>query len=564
MAKRATPTKKIVEAYVRGVRTGEIVTGKLARRAVRRHVRDLKQAGKRGLYFDETAAGRAVEFFGFLKHSKGEWAGKPFVLAAWQTFIVWVLFGWKRSSDGMRRFRTAYIEVARKNGKSTFAAALGLYLLVADGEPGAEIYTAATKREQARIIHGEATRMVNKSPDLQELIEIYKDNLNVPAADCKYEPLGGESMGEWGLNPHGVLVDELHAHPNGELWDALDTAMGARRQPLLLAISTAGYDKTTICWEIHDRCLKALEAASESDAGFDDTLFALIAALDEGDDWSDEANWIKANPNLGLSVKLDNLRVQCNKAQTSPRFQNTFRRLHLNEWTERESRWLDMEVWRRSPGVIVRSELYRCECCGGLDLASRLDLTALVLAFRIDGAIKLKPKFWIPEETAAQREREDRVPYRHWVQQGLVEMTPGNVVDYNYIEQAIQRDDEEFLIRQIAFDPWNAQQTATNLKNYGIEMLEFPQTIRHYNEPTLEFERLLQLGRLHHGNHPVLNWNAANVTVITDSSGNVRPVKPKHQDPKRVDGIQAAIMALWGWLGEDQESVYDAGELFVL
>lgn len=553
-----TKTDRIVEAYCDGVLDGEIVTGKLVRLAVKRHLRDLERGADRGLHYDSAAAERAVGFFQFLRHSKGRgFAGEPFVLSPWQVFIVASIFGWKRA-DGTRRFRTAYIEIARKNGKSTFAAALGLYLLVADGEPGAEIYTAATKLKQARIIHEEAKRMVAKSPDLKQLVETWKDNLNCPATNSKYEPLGADGDTEDGLNPHAALVDEVHAHKTRAILDVLDTAFGSRDQPLMIMITTAGNDTTSICYEKHEYGRGVLGAVDPDAAAFDDAWFVFIAGLDEGDDWRDESVWGKANPNLGVSVKIDFLREQVQKAKESPRYQNTVRQKLLNQWVEQAVRWLDMDTWDRCRGVIVRRELHKAVCCGGLDAATKLDLTALCWVFKIEEIYKLLWRFWIPEDTAAEREEKDRVPYRHWAERGFVELTPGNVTDYRYIEQRIQEDAERYLVKQVAFDPWNLTQTATNLDGYGIPMVEFGQTIRNFNEPSQEFERLLIAGEIQHGNHPVATWNAGNVAVRTDPSGNIRPVKPEHKDPKKIDGIVAAIMGLAGWLdGDDGQSVYD-------
>ncbi|GAH39281.1 unnamed protein product, partial [marine sediment metagenome] len=314
-------------AYMRGVEDGSIPAGRLVRLAVERHVRDLVEGPKRGLHWDRQAAQHAIDFFGFLKHSKGEWAGQPFLLEPWEQWLLWMIFGWKRA-DGLRRFRTAYIEVARKNGKTTWGAGLGLYLLVADGEPGAEIYSAATKREQARLSHGEAVRMVRSSRALSRMVGVVKDNLHIRATASKYEPLGADANTMDGLNVHAAIIDELHAHRNRRVVDVLETATGARRQPLICEITTAGSDQTSICYEHHEYARQILEGTID-----DDSWFAYIACLDEEDDWLDEEAWKKANPNLGVSVKLDSLRRTAQKAKRLPAAQNAFRRLHLNEWT---------------------------------------------------------------------------------------------------------------------------------------------------------------------------------------------------------------------------------------
>lgn len=552
-------TKSIVEAYCDGVLDGTIVTGRLVRLAVKRHLRDLDRGGARGLWFDWAAADRAVGFFRFLRHSKGRgFAGEPFVLSPWQVFIVANLFGWKRA-DGTRRFRTAYIEVARKNGKSTFAAGLGLYLLVADGEPGAEIYNAATKLKQARIIHEESKRMVGQSPDLKSMLEIWKDNINCPSSNSKFEPLGADGDTEDGLNPHAAIVDEVHAHKTGVMLDVLETAFGSRTQPLMIMITTSGNDTTSVCYEQYQYGCGVLEAADPDAAGWDDSWFVFVAGLDKDDDWRDESCWPKANPNLGVSIQLEYLREKSRKAKEAPRFQNTFRQKNLNQWVEQATRWLDMEVWSRGNVRIAPDELHKAVCCGGLDAATKLDLTALCWVFKCDEVYKLLWRFWIPEESAAKREKEHKVPYRHWAQRGFIELTAGDVTDYGYIEQRVQEDAERYLVKQLAYDPWNLTQLATNLDAYGIPMIEFGQTMRNYNEPSKEFERLLIAGQIEHGGHPVAAWNASNVEVRTDPSGNIRPLKPEHNSPKKIDGIATAIMGLWGWLdGSDGQSVYES------
>jgi phage terminase large subunit-like protein len=278
----------------------------------------------------------AIEFFGFLRHSKGEWAGQTFALAPWQAFLVGSLFGWKRS-DGLRRFRTAYCAVPRKNGKSTLSAGIGLYLLVADGEHGAEIYSAATSRDQARIVFDEAKRMVASSPALKRRVGSLINNLHVVATASRFMPLSSDSSTMDGLNVHGAIIDELHAHRTRNVVDVLETATGARRQPLLFEITTAGYDRHSICFEHQDYSIKVLEGTV-----LDDSWFAFVAAADEGDDWTDRKVWRKANPNFGLSVKEDDLARKAEKAVALPGAQNAFRRMHLNEWTEQAERWIDM------------------------------------------------------------------------------------------------------------------------------------------------------------------------------------------------------------------------------
>jgi len=513
--------------------------GRLVQLSRERNKRDLKEGGKRGIYFDEKAANRAVNFFQFLRHSKGEWAGQPFRLAPWQEDeIIRPLFGWRRR-DGTRRFRTAYISVARKNGKSTLAAGIGLYLLTTDREPGAEVYSAATKRDQARIVHGEAVRMVKASPPLKKYIQLYRDNIFMPGTGSKYEPLGADADTCDGLNIHGAIVDEIHAHKTRAMWDILETGTGARRQPLQIAITTAGSNRNTICWELYDQAVKMLEAGRENDS-----LFAYIAEIEKDDDWKDPVCWVKANPNLGVCVKLDGLLEQAEKAKDSPAFQNTFRRLRLNQWTEQSERYIDMGAWLACAGHVDPEELRGARCYGGLDLGSTRDLTALVLDFPVgdDGRKhKILAWFWLPKEGMAKRVKRDRVPYDVWVERGLIKLTEGNVTDYNVVRADIKAIRDRYRILELAYDPWHAREVATDLQDDGLVMVEFRQGFKSMNEPTVAVLGLIVDHRIEHGSNPVLNWMAGNVAVKQDPTGSVKPDKSKSIE--RIDGIVALIMA---------------------
>jgi phage terminase large subunit-like protein len=529
---------------------GREAAGKLVRQACQRHLDDRKRwRGKKGAYwFDRAAAELAVEFFpDILKHSKGEWAGQRFDLEPWQQFIVWSVFGWKRP-DGMRRFRTAYVEIARKNGKSTFAAGLGLRMLVADAEPGAEIYTAATKFDQAKIIHAEACRMRDASGSLTDRVQRFRNNLSIAGTASKYEPLGADSDTLDGLNVHCALIDELHAHKGRGLWDVLDTATGARRQPLMFAITTAGFDQTSVCWEQHEYAEKVLSGATP-----DETFFAYIAALDEKDAWDDEAVWKKANPNLGVSVKLDDLRRKCEKAKVTPAAQNAFRRLHLNQWTRQETRFLDLARWDDCMGELMPAEIERVSegrrAYGGLDLATTTDLAAFVLLFppedADEGVFDLVCRFWIPEDGLADRVRKHRIPYDAWVREGWLTATSGNVIDYRAIREEVLELADRYRVAEVAFDRWGAVAISTDLQDEGLTMVQFGQGYASMSAPTKELEKLVLSKRIRHGGQPVLRWNADNLEVTTDPAGNIKPVKPQHKmSHRKIDGMVALVMAL--------------------
>lgn len=527
------------EQYIDDVLSQRTVACHWVQAACQRHIDDLREGGQRGLHFDRAAAEHVLKFFTILKHSKGEWAGQPIELEPWQQFMLWTLFGWRRD-DGSRRFRTAYSEVARKNGKSTIGAGIGLYLLAADGEPGAEIYSAATKRDQARITHQEAVRMVRASPMLRKRIRTFRDNLNIENTASKFEPLGADADTLDGLNIHGAIVDEIHAHKTREVWDKINTATGARRQPLMFGITTAGYDRQSLCWTLNEYSKKILDRVID-----DDSFFGLIYTLDDGDDWQDEATWIKSNPNLNVSVKLDDLRRQAEQAKAMPSAQNSFLRLRLNIWTQSETKWMPIEHWRQCGLPIDYSKLAGRTCYAGLDLSSTLDLTAWVLVFPPlagEDVYLVRSRFWIPQENLLKRVHDDRVPYDVWVRGGYIEPTPGNVIDYDFIFEQIERDAKEFKVAETAFDRWGAARVANVLQAKGLTMIEFGQGYASMSPPMKELERLTMSHQIAHGNNPVLNWMADNVVAAMDPAGNIKPDKERSRE--KIDGIVALIMGL--------------------
>ncbi|MBO8169973.1 MAG: terminase large subunit [Thermoanaerobacteraceae bacterium] len=554
MAKRK-PSHPATE-YAEKVVAGEIIAGKLVRQACERHLKDLKTGKMRGLYFDEEAADHAIEFFRFLKHSKGEWAGCSFELQPWQKFIVGSLFGWK-NKDGTRRFRTAYLQIARKNGKSTLIAGIGLYLFVADGEAGAEVYTAATKRDQAKIVWTEAANMVNKSPALRKRIEVKRStsNMYILEANSKFEALGADADNMDGLNVHGALVDELHAHRTRAVWDVLETATGARRQPLLIAITTAGFDQNGICYEQYEYCTKILNNTIE-----DDTYFAYIATIDEGDDWTDPKVWAKANPNLGISVKLDDLERKCKKAKEVPAAQNNFLTKHLNVWTQQADRWLDLRLWDENAGIVKEEDLVGRVCYGGLDLSSVSDITAWVMAFPDEKdreKVEFLCRFWCPEARLYDSKNKYQDQYQAWAKQGFLKVTPGDAVDYEFIKADILKDAKKFRLIDMNVDRlFQAHQLSMELADEGLIVVGMGQGFTSMAAPVQEFERRLLARKLKHGGNPVLRWMADNVAIKIDPAGNKKPDKANSQG--KIDGIVAAIMALDRVMRhENKPSVYE-------
>ena len=541
---RTSPIPLIDEttAYARAVVANEVVAGKLVKLACKRHLTDLELGAERGLVWRADAAQFRIGFYPrFLRHSKGEWARKPVDLAPWQKFVIGSVFGWKRA-DGTRRFRSVYEEIARKNGKSTKLAGVGIDMLMCDGEPGAEIYAAATKKDQARIIFDEAKRMVASSPALAAKLARFKSNLSVDGTASKFEPLSSDEKTLDGLNPHCVLIDELHKHKTRALLDVLDTALGARRQPLLWIITTAGDDSPeSVYAQENDYATKVLEGTID-----DDATFAYIATIDKGDKWNDPAVWEKANPNLGISVKLDDLTRQARKAEKSPSARSAFLRLRLNVRTSSAERAIDMVTWAKNGlARFDPAEMRGRKCWAGLDLSSKIDISAFVKLFEPiepGGRMRIVARFWMPLDTLEERAEKDRVPFRQWVDDGHIEVTSGNVVDHGEIERAILGDNDKHAISSIAYDPWNATQLAASLLSQGVPMVEFIQGLRSYSEPTKEMLNLLTSTKLDHGGNPVLAWMASNLKTQRDKNENLMP--HKLHSTGRIDGITALIMSI--------------------
>ena len=491
------------------------------------------------LWFDERAANVAVAFFErLLRHTKGEWAGNAFKLQRWQRDdVIRPLFGWKRA-DGTRRFRQAYIEIPRKNGKSTLSAGIALALLMIDNEPGVEVYSAAADRAQAAIVFDAASTMVQGSPALAKFAEVYRREIRVPKLNGVYRVLSADAPTKHGLNAHGVIFDELHAQPNRELWDVLATSMGSRRQPLLTMITTAGFDRNSICYEQHEYAQQVLRGQID-----DPNYFAYIAAADTEDDWTDPAIWAKANPGLDVTVKRDYLAGECERAKNVPAYQNTFRRLHLNQWTSQDSRWLDMTMWDRCAAPLP--DLSGRLCYGGLDLASTTDIAAFVLCFppaADNEPYYLMPHFWIPADNMVERARRDRVPYDVWVREGLIQATPGNVIDYAYIRAKINELGGLYRVGDIAYDRWGAELLRQQLEDDGMTMIQMGQGYASMNAPTKELLRLVLSQGLSHGGNPVLRWMADNVVAKQDPAGNIKFDKGASRE--KIDGMVAAVMAL--------------------
>ncbi len=561
----------VVREYMDGVLDGTIPAARLVIAAVKRQVHDLEHGDERGLWFDEDAAARVIRFFGFLRHWKGEWGpknGKPgqvIVPEPWQAFNLSVMFGWKRA-DGTRRFRQGYIEVPRKSGKTTMISGVGLYLLMGDNEPGAEVYSFATKKDQARIVMNDAAAFVGASESLRSRLHVsggkYVNNIAFLRMASKWEPLGSDSKTQDGLNVHGGIGDELHEHRDGGMWGVIETATGARQQPLIVGITTAGSDPDSFCGQMHEYAEKLLTEFDNPDGIQNDSFFAFISAAEKEDDWADPEIWRKANPNYGVSVKPDDLADKCRKAKSIPSARNEFLRKHLNIWTDQVEAWIPIEAWDACKDMTFDVEsLKRRRCFGGLDLSSKLDLTAFLLMFpptEADPKWRVLPFFWIPEATAIERERLDRTPYGEWTTRGLITQTPGNVTDYGFVEARIVELCGEYDVQDIAFDPWQCVSTSNRLQDdHGIKMFEFRQGMVSMNEPCKEFERLVMSGGIAHDGNAVMRWMVGNAAVKRDEAGNIRPIKPENQHRKKIDGVVAAIMGLGRGITGEVEPAFD-------
>jgi phage terminase large subunit-like protein len=495
--------------------------------------------------FNEAAAQFAIDFVQeCCRHVKGPLGGQLIKLEDWQKAIFTNLWGWKRP-DGTRRYREALIYLPRGNSKTTIAAAMVNLMLFTEPEPGAELYSSGAERDQARLCFETVAGMIRQEAELEKRAEIFKYSIVVD--DRSYKALSAEAGTKHGFNVFFLVNDELHAHKTPELTEVLMTGTGKRTQPLVVHLTTADYEReNSVCNQKHDYARKVRENSLNPQVGVCDPSFLpVVYEATPEDDWTSPDVWVKANPNLGVSVPLDYIQRECERAKEDLGYRSTFQRLHLNIRTKARTRWIAPEKWATCGGAVDLAALVGRQCGGGLDLSSKQDLASFVLCFPMDDeSFWLLPRFWIPEEAARERQRKDLIPYLQWAKAGAITLVPGETIEYPMIEEQIKQDWETYQIESVNFDPWNAQATHDRLAAHGVEMVEFSQNLRQFNEPSKEFSKLIVQRRLIHGNHPVLNFCAENVEVYTDPSGNIRPVKCKEGSPLKIDGIVAAIMAL--------------------
>ena len=517
-----------------------------------------------GSVYNEQLADFAVNFIECLCHTKGTWAGKPFLLLDWQEQIIRDLFGIVKP-NGYRQFNTAYIEIPKKNGKSELAAAVALLLCCGDGEQRAEIYGCAADRGQATIVFDVAADMVRMCPALNKRCKILASQKRIiyTPTNSFYQVLSAEAYSKHGFNIHGVVFDELHTQPNRKLFDVMTKGSGdARMQPLYFLITTAGTDTNSICYETHQKAVDILEGRK-----VDPTFYPVIYGAGQEEDWTDPKVWKKANPSLGETIGMDKVKAACDSARQNPGEENSFRQLRLNQWVKHAVRWMPMEKWDACAFPVNPEELEGRVCYGGLDLSSTSDLTAFVLVFPPEDDEEpyyILPYFWLPEETLPVRVNRDHVPYDVWERQGFIQTTEGNVVHYGYIEKYIERLGEKYNIREIAFDRWGAVQMVQNLEEMGFTVVPMGQGFASMSPPTKELMKLTLEKKLAHGGHPVLRWNMDNIFIRTDPAGNIKADKAKSTE--KIDGAVATIMALDRAIrcGNDtSESVYDSRGLLI-
>ena len=557
--------------YAERVLSGEIVAGELVRLSCQRFLNDLEHGPERGVYFSEDRAQHILDFYNFVPHVKGALAGKPIELMAWDIFILINLFGFviplidemtgeqMFDDDGdaimVRRFRTAYNEVARKNAKSTLSSGIGLYMTGADGEGGAEVYSAATTRDQARIVFDDAKNMIKKAPrSLGRLFGHVKLNIHQERSASKFEPLSSDANNLDGLNIHCGIVDELHAHRTRDVWDVLETATGARLQSLLFAITTAGSNKEGICFEQRDYAIKVLRGVVD-----DDTYFAVIYTLDEDDDPFDEKNWPKANPGLGICKRWDDMRRLAKKAKEQIAARPNFFTKHLNIWVTAESAWMDMDRWDKCGDIAPDDELVNWPLWVGIDLANKIDICAAVKTWLApNGHTHTKSKFWLPEGRLETAPKHISELYRKWADAGYLDLTDGDVIDHGYIKAEVEAWVKGESLKEIAFDPWSATQFSLALAEEGLPLVEVAQTVKNLSESMKSVQADVYGCKIHHDGNPVMTWMMSNVTVKPDKNDNVFPNKSTPEN--KIDGPVALFTAKSRLLvngGDDKQDLTD-------
>lgn len=548
--------------YALSVIAGQEQAGAYERLACARYVRDICGMPGNGYQFYPGAAYHVIDFCASVNHVIGRWKGQPFIPDPWEEFVIANIFGFfQQDDDGVivRRFIEAWIEVAKKNGKSFLASVLGLYCLLEDGEPQAQVYSGATSKEQAEVIWDMAGEIIQGSDRLHSRVRIKSDTYIDTFSRSEFRAVPKVLSASEGKNPHCVLLDEVHMHRSREIYDSFRTGMAARLQPLLIMTTTAGDHVASFGYERHKRAASLLRGT----AGTHERQFAYIASPDEGDedDWMNPKVWRKGNPNYGVAVKHSFLKSLADDARADPTGRNAFKRKNLNIWIKEGKIWLELTKWDacgRPEDHPPIDEWTGRPCHIGVDLASTLDLTCVMIEFDVDGIDYLYPYFFVPKNTVKVRSAVDRVPYEEWAEDGQIIATPGPVTDYDYVEDVIVEAGEKFDVQSVRYDPYNATMLIGRLAKKGLPCVKFRQGVLTMSEPTKEFEKAVTAKTIRHGGHPVLRWNASNVVVTSGRNDTYSPDKEKSLE--RIDGITAGVTGYSGIIADraDPGSIYEA------
>lgn len=535
--------------YAMEVLVGAIPACSYVKLACQRFINDLE---REDIWYDINAAERFYKFCRQLKHYKGPDRGKPIELDPWEKFVFGNIYGWKRVDPDLPkerwiwRFKFNYIEVPRKNGKTTISAAAAAYDTAFVEDTGAEVYCLATKEEQAKILWNDIRAFIKMSEDLGEVFEMLEGQNTIYSRDSErtsfVKPLGSNSKKQDGLNPLSAICDELHEWPDRKLLDVIEDAFGARSQWHIIEITTAGYNKQGICFIERKHGIDILEGRIHND-----DKFVIIYTIDpeDKDNWRDESVWFKANPSLGRGKQLAYMRSKAQKADEIASELNTFLNKQLDVWTDVLEAWLKWEVWRGCALTYDRTKLAGKKCKVGIDLAKVSDISAVAYYFPTQKGLD-KPhvlmKFYCPRDNVSVRVERDKLPYNVWVKEGWIVETPGNTTDFDFIEWDILVSSKQFQIEQIAVDRTFAGEIVNHLMAAGLEIIDFGQGFMSMGSPTAELERLLTAKEIYHNGNPVLDWMSSNVVIRKDPAGNMKP--DKDNSPEKIDGIVALIMAI--------------------
>ncbi len=542
---------KVAAKYEADVLSGKVLACEFVKKAVRRNQEDRKRYKDHGLYaFSESEGNRVCKFIELLTHTKGALAGQKIKLEPWQVWILSTIFGWRRRSDGGRRFRRVYIEVPRGNGKSCLSSCVALYCLLADREPGAEVYSFATTRDQAKIVFGDAKQMCVANQALRQNfgLEVLANALYVPRTNSTFQAKSAEGSTLDGLNTHFACVDELHAHKTRAVYDVVETSMGKRLNSLLWVITTAGFDTSGICYEVRTMVRGVLDGTIE-----DETQYGVIYTIDEDDDWTTEEALIKANPNWGVSVMPEVIIPLQKKAMAIVSATNNFKTKHLDVWCSAGTAWMDLVAWKRCGHMRDLDDMLGKPCVIGLDLGAKNDVTAKVIVFKEQDE-NGKPRFYISTKLylpEAAVEKSTNAQYQGWADTGAITVTGGAMTDLSRIEEEIREDLSRFDVQAIAYDPWQATQLAVNLSEDGAPMVEYRNTVQNLSEPMKWLEALVQDGKLTHDENPAMDWMMGNVVAKLDAKDNIYPRKERYE--QKIDGPVALIYGLAMCLAERDE-----------